>query len=274
MTKSAVRGMDAVQQFAERELGMKLETFTVSGASKRGWTTWLTGAVDKRATAIAPMVIDMLNMAPQMKHQVETWGDYSRMIDDYTELGLQKQLQTPKGKQLASIVDPWSYRRVLQQPKLVILGTNDPYWPVDALNLYWNDLEGDKYILYVPNNAHGLRDIARLVGSVNALHKHSNGGPKLAKLDWKQEDTADGLTLRVSASDKPQRVRAWIASSPTRDFRPAKWTSHDMDADGDAFAYKLPTPKSGYMAIFGEAVFDGEPLAYYLSTTMRIVGAK
>ena len=116
--------------------------------------------------------------------------------------------------------------------------------------------------------------IARLVGSVNALHQHTNGGPKLAKLDWRQDETADGLSLRVSASVKPQRVRAWIASSPTRDFRQSRWTSFDMDADGDAFLYKLPTPKSGCTAIFGEAVFGGEPLAYYLSTTMRIVAAK
>jgi PhoPQ-activated pathogenicity-related protein len=274
MTKSAVRGMDAVQQFAARELGLKLQTFTVSGASKRGWTTWLTGAVDPRATAIAPMVIDMLNMGPQMKHQVESFGDYSPMINDYTDLGLQKQLETKAGKRLVSIVDPFSYRTQLTQPKLVILGTNDPYWPVDALNLYWNDLAGEKYILYVPNNAHGLRDIGRLAGSINALHKHTNGGPKLAQIDWRHEAASNGLTLRVSASEKPQRVRAWVATSPTRDFRPAKWVSHDMTADGDEHVYKLATPTAGYAAVFGEAVFDGEPLAYYLSTTMRLLKAK
>ncbi len=274
MTKSAVRGMDAVQQFAERELGMKIDTFTVSGASKRGWTTWLTGAVDKRATAIAPMVIDMLNMAPQMKHQLASWGDYSPQIDDYTELNLQQHLDTKAGKHLCSIVDPFSYRHMLTQPKLVILGTNDVYWPVDALNIYWDDLEGEKRILYVPNNGHGLQDIGRIVGSVNALHCAASGGPQLAKLDWKHETTGDGLTLRVTSSDKPQRVRAWIATSPTRDFRPAKWTSVDMQAGGDGFVYQLPAPKSGFAALFGEAVYDGKPLSYYLSTTMRLIEAK
>jgi len=41
--------------------GHTIENFLVSGASKRGWTAWLVGCVDKRAIAIAPIVMDMLN---------------------------------------------------------------------------------------------------------------------------------------------------------------------------------------------------------------------
>jgi PhoPQ-activated pathogenicity-related protein len=274
MVKSAVRGMDAVQQFAKREWEMQLDTFTVSGASKRGWTTWLTGAIDPRVTAIAPMVIDMLNMGPQMKHQVESFGDYSRMIDDYTELGLQDQLQTDQGKRLQAIVDPYSYREQIQQPKLIILGSNDDYWPVDALNLYWDGLAGEKYILYVPNNRHGLKDYARVVGSVNALHQHTNGGPKLPQLDWKYEDHADGVTLQINSSIKPQRVRAWATTSGTRDFRQSKFASFDVDEKDDQYKFTLPRPPKGHAAVFGEVVYDGEPLSYYLSTTVRVVSAK
>ena len=47
--------LDAVQAFARQEFNHKIEKFVVSGASKRGWTTWLTGAVDARVRAIAPM---------------------------------------------------------------------------------------------------------------------------------------------------------------------------------------------------------------------------
>ena len=62
MVKSGIRAMDAMQEFlATDEAGkQKIERFVVAGGSKRGWTTWLIGAMDKRVVAIIPLVIDAL----------------------------------------------------------------------------------------------------------------------------------------------------------------------------------------------------------------------
>jgi PhoPQ-activated pathogenicity-related protein len=276
MVKSAVRAMDAIEEFARAEWQLDVEHFLVTGASKRGWTTWLTGAVDPRVNAIAPMVIDMLNMKPHMELQELSFGGYSEQIHDYTEKGLQDHMDSSRGDALRSIVDPYSYRSQLKQPKLIILGTNDRYWPVDALNLYWDDLEGEKYILYVPNNGHGLRDHMRLVGTVSALHEQITGGKAMPKLEWKYEDRGDSLRLVLSSDTKPEAVRSWNAASETRDFREASWESQDVsasDGEGRRFVVEIEKPANGFAAVFAEAEFNGRPMAFYLSTNLRVVSA-
>src|SRR5262249_23490546 len=83
MVNSLVKAMDALQAFAQREWNFIIRYFVVSGGSKRGWTTWPTGAVEPRVKAIAPLVIDTLNMKAQMPYQLKSYGKYSEMIGDY-----------------------------------------------------------------------------------------------------------------------------------------------------------------------------------------------
>jgi len=140
MVKSAVRAMDTVQAYSAKEHNEKVEKFVVTGASKRGWTTWLTAAVDKRVVGMAPMVIDMLNMREQTQWAQKVYGKQSDQIRDYTELNLVDQIDHPRMVALRKFVDPYSYRNRYNIPKLLLLGRNDPYWTVDSLRHYWNDL--------------------------------------------------------------------------------------------------------------------------------------
>src|SRR5437588_9428096 len=116
MVKSAVRAMDAVQEFAQKSSNQKIDGFVVGGASKRGWTTWLTGAVDPRIKAIAPMVIDMLNMKAQVNWAEKVYGKQSEQIHDYTDLNLIGRIDDPPMKRLRSWVDPYSYRQRYNMP--------------------------------------------------------------------------------------------------------------------------------------------------------------
>lgn len=276
MVKSAVKAMDAVQEFAATEWDLAIERFTITGASKRGWTTWLTGATDKRAAAIAPMVIDVLDMPNQMKHQKESYGKLSDQIKDYTDREIPQRMDSPEGKALNAIVDPFAYRDALKQPKLIILGTNDPYWVLDSLNLYWDHLHGEKYCLYVPNKGHGIEDFPRVVGGIVAFHKASVGEMKLPKLTWEYRNGGDKLALSIESDAEPQRVVVWTARSDSKDFRQATWESQEIKAADGKHVFELPIPRpgDGYAAVFGEAVFDGGELPYFLSTTVRIVGGE
>ena len=87
--------MDALQALAKENGKPAVKRFVVTGGSKRGWTTWLTGVVDDRVVAIAPMVIVMLNLGKQGPNQLKVWGKYSEQIDDYVERGLTEKIATP-----------------------------------------------------------------------------------------------------------------------------------------------------------------------------------
>jgi PhoPQ-activated pathogenicity-related protein len=274
MVKSAVRGMDAVLEFTRRDWSLDLHTFTVTGASKRGWTTWLTSVVDPRVTALAPMVIDVLNMGPQMAHQEAVWGKPSSQIHDYTERGLHRKLQSEAGQSLVAIVDPYQYRRELTQPKLIILGTNDPYWTVDALNLYWDGLVGEKHILYVPNNAHGLADLGRVFGSLNALHQRILRGQPLPQLAWQYDEGESDVCLTVHSDPPARRITAWMATAPTQDFRQAQWQSYPMKQAGPKHTFQVDRRRDGFAAVFAEAEYQADEVPYYFSTNLRVVGAE
>jgi PhoPQ-activated pathogenicity-related protein len=179
MVKSAARAMDTVQAFSRDRWQHPIDAFTVTGASKRGWTSWLTAAVDPRVASIAPIAIDMLNVPAQIKLQQATFGALSEQVQDYANIDLPGRVNTERGQSLMAMVDPYRYRADLTQPKLILLGTNDKYWPLDALKVYWDELSEPKRVLYVPNQGHGVRDFARLVGGLSALHRYSSHGEGL-----------------------------------------------------------------------------------------------
>ena len=272
MVKSAVRAMDVVQSAVQQRWGASIESFTVTGASKRGWTAWLTAAVDSRVMAVAPMVIDVLNMQAQIELQHATWGDVSEEIRDYSAHDLPARLGTERGRELLSIVDPYSYRERLTAPKLILLSTNDRYWPLDALKLYWPGLPEPKRVLYVPNEGHGLNDVDRVIGALSAMHRHAAAGTSLPQVSWTFAQSADELSIKLKADCPTRRILVWSARSPTRDFRDAHWTSRDCTPSNDGYRCSVTRIEEGYTAGFAEATFeDGREPPLSVSTTVCIV---
>ena len=282
MVKSMARAMDALQAFAKQEWNVTVTHFVVSGASKRGWTSWLTAAADPRVKALAPCVIDTLNMPAQLPHQLKSFGAYSEQIADYTKRGLVPAPDTPEGKKLWSMVDPWAYRDKLKKPTMIINGTNDPYWSQDALNLYWDDLPGDKWILYVPNAAHNLvqkhdtptilPDRSRALNTLSAFARSQIHDLPMPKLKWQFEGSAPTLHIIIESSPAPKAARLWTAHSTTRDFRQSKWQSKPMDIKDNRTSADFPTPEKGFSASFAEVEFEMDNFTYYLSTQIRIDG--
>lgn len=271
MVKAAVRAMDATQAFAADEWNLPLERFTVLGGSKRGWTTWLTGAVDPRAAALAPIVIDALNFEAHMPHQITMWGAMSEELAPYTRSGLTETLSSSAGRDLRRIVDPYIYRDRLTQPKLIVVATNDRYFPVDALNLYWDSMPEPKHVLYLPNDGHRADDFGRLVPALAALHRLGADGVELPDLQWQFEQRGDGLRLCVRAAPPPASVVLWTADSEDTDFRDAVFAPANVDAGEDGFVADVEPPSTGFRAVFAEALLGDPDHRYLLSTNLRIM---
>jgi PhoPQ-activated pathogenicity-related protein len=110
------------------------------------------------------------------------------------------------------------------------------------------------------------------LGTITALHRQAAGELKLADLDWQFSEEPGEVRLSVKSSQRPQRVSAWLAESPTRDFRDARWSSQPMQSKGDGHEFVLPLKTDGMQAVFGEAVFATDRVPYFLSTNVRIYG--
>ncbi len=278
MVKSLVKSMDAIQDVFKKEWKEDVTGFIVSGASKRGWTTWLTAASDPRVCAIAPMVIDTLNMQAQLPHQLKMFGKLSDSIKDYTERGLVPMKDTPEEKQMWAWVDPYTYKEKYTMPKLVVLGTNDPYWSTDALNLYWDGLPGKKWISYTPNAGHNLVADGgpwRALNTVSAFTRHQITGKPIPEVTWKHDDTAAGkLRLTIKGSPAPLKIQLWQANNPGTDFRTATWTSREVPVKDGGAEIEVEKPATGCTAFFADAGYEIDSIPYTLCTQIRIVTDK
>jgi PhoPQ-activated pathogenicity-related protein len=276
MVKSAVRAMDAVQAFLKSDEGgaIDIQKFVVAGGSKRGWTTWMTAAVDPRVTAIVPIVIDVLNVKPSMDHHYGAYGFWAPAVGDYVEHKIVDWADTPQYDALLRIEDPYAYRHRFTMPKFIVNAAGDQFFLPDSSQFYFDDLPGEKYLRYVPNTDHSLKD-SDAVQSIQAFYYSVLTGQSRPTFSW---DFPNPESIRVESSTQPQAVRLWKATNPAaRDFRletlgPA-YTSIELETRGEGnFQATVNAPEQGWTAFFIELTFpSGGPFPFKFTTPVRIV---
>lgn len=260
MTKSAVRAMDTITAFcaSEKGGGVKVEKFVVAGASKRGWTTWAAAAVDKRVAAIIPIVIDVLNVEPSFVHHWRAYGFWAPAVKDYTQFQIMDWMGKPRNRELMRIEDPYEYRDRLTMPKFILNSAGDQFFLPDSWQFYYPGLKGEKYLRYVPNSDHSLRNTdAR--ESLEAYYAAFLKGTPRPRFDWKIEKNGD---IRVKAVDRPTEVKLWAATNPkARDFRletiknAYQATPLNESAPG-VYVGRVPKPPAGWTAYFVELTYS------------------
>lgn len=259
MTKAVVRAMDTAQQFLAAK-SIRIDRFILTGGSKRGWTAWLTAAVDKRVAAIAPASIDFLNLGEQVRHQCEAYGFYPEAIRDYAALDVLSQARTPAGVALTGIIDPFDYRQRYTLPKFMLNAAGDQYFMPDSSRFYFGDLPRRKWLRYSPNTDHAQNTAAWLSGVAWAKKVLDN--KPLPRLDWTYDP--DAAEIRVKTLNKPSQVTLWTASNPdARDFRLMSignaWRGDTLrNLGGGRYVGRIPKPPRGWGAGFIELSY-GSP---------------
>ena len=279
MVKSGVKAMDAVQEFLASDAGgkVKVNQFVVSGGSKRGWTTWLVGAVDKRVIAIMPTVIDALNSEEITKHHYEAYGFFSSALDDYVNHGLfPHKIGTPEYKAVLAIEDPYNYlhRARLKIPKYLVNASGDQFFLPDNSQFYYAQLQGEKYLRYVENAKHNLAG-SDARESMLAFYMSVLKNQKRPRYAWTKEK--DG-TLIVKTATPPKEVNLWQATNPNaRDFRldviGKAYTKTVLKAEkSGVYIGRVAKPANGATAFFVELVYDsGGQYPFKFSTEVSIV---
>lgn len=278
MVKSGVRAMDAIQEFMASEAGgrAKVDQFVVAGASKRGWTTWLVGEVDKRVVGIVPMVIDALNSQAITRHHFEAYGFFAPSLQDYVNHGLfPHKLGTSEYEAVLKVEDPYEHRArsSLKLPKFLINASGDQFFLPDNSRFYYSDLPEEKHLRYVPNAKHNLAGSDAL-NSLIAFYQSIVENKPRPRFTWTRDGTG---SIVVRSPDKPTAVRLWQATNPAeRDFRLdviGKAYQSTVIPQGKTGEYvaRVATPAKGFTAYFVEVEFaSGGKYPFKFSTEVTI----
>ncbi|MFL0685562.1 MAG: PhoPQ-activated pathogenicity-related family protein [Algoriphagus aquaeductus] len=261
MTKAAKLAMDAVTEVVQKNYQKPIQSFMVGGASKRGWTTWTTAATDDRVIAIAPVVIDLLNLVPSFQHHWRNYGFWAPAVGDYVREGVMNWVGTPEFDRMMEITEPYAFRKDYDMPKLIINAAGDEFFQPDSWKFYWDSLPGEKHIMYVPNSGHDVGKSDALPNLISFYKSILNQG-KRPSYGWKVE--GDQIKITFDAANKPAAIKLWSAYNPlSRDFRidvfGPNWTSEDIAVpDTGELTVNLITPESGYRGYFVELTYGGD----------------
>jgi len=217
--------MDAIQQFVVSKSLPPISNFVVGGASKRGWTTWMVGAMaDPRVSAIVPIVAPISNIVPQFNEQYQSYDEFSFAVDDYIDEGIFGWVNTPEFLALLKNIDPKTYPQALGAiPKYVIVASLDEFFMPDSAQYYWNDIPGEKYLWIVQNADHSLaQQVLQVVISLGEFYVSTYDGFQL-RPTYYWNITNEGKTITFTDTSLKGNIDdayVWIsANNPARDWR-------------------------------------------------------
>jgi PhoPQ-activated pathogenicity-related protein len=296
MVKASLRAMDAVSEFAAKKfptMNYKLDYYAVAGASKRGWTTWLVGAVDPdRVMLIVPVVLDAVNFINVEHHQYRSYGGWSWALSDYTDMDIMERLDDPNMLLLAQNEDPYYFFDRLTMPKLIVNAALDEFQQPDDTHYWWADLPEPKHFIMTPNAEHSeATGILEIVPAICAWYAKHLQLEKVPEFTWTINNSTGEIVVTLDEHGIVYEANVYWAYScgnnaadgvMRRDFRIANLDNPckcGVAYDGYCSNFKSLWSKQQleektvrghrtYSAVL-DAPTDGRWIAYFIDVTYR-----
>jgi len=288
MTKAVVRAMDTVTKFTTTLFNntKPIQRFAIGGASKRGWTTWTAGAVDKRVVGIIPIVAPVGRLVPQMNEMWRSYGEWSFVLSDYVEENLLHHLNNKVFKTLLDHVDPLTFKDRLTMPKFIICAPGDEFFLTNGINFMYSQLPEPKLLRIVPNSEHSLalHEIDLMLSVTHWLISLVEQTTQ-PHISWTISSNGETIEVKILNPQQllPKRALLWTATNrQERDFRLIRCGDIDPRCINPKFFFPTeleissnytyvghnPTPKEGWIAFLISLEYPGNTdLDFFRVTT-------
>ena len=182
-------------------------------------------------------------------------------------------MHTENGNDITTMIDPYSYRDKLTMPKLILIGTNDEYWPVDAIKNYLGEIPGENYIHYVPNAGHDLDGGEQALMAISAFFGRTLSGDQYPICKWNINENEKQLTLSVETSpEELLGANLWTADSEDRDFRDDVWNNKKTNTvNQKSIDVQVDFPESGFRAFYLDLIYSDPNKGEYTKSTRMFV---
>ncbi|XP_060616935.2 autocrine proliferation repressor protein A-like isoform X1 [Anolis sagrei] len=277
MVKATVRAMDTITAFLMNESNgkMNITKFTLAGISKRGWSSWLTAAVDNRVVSFFPFLADLLNMRKNLHHQYRSYCGWTFLLRPLRDTNITQQLDKPRFKEMASHIDPLEYNgRYSMQAKYISVATGDEFFQPDDSHYYFSQLMGEKLFRIVPNIGHAhtllLGQRVTLLDSLKAFYVSTMQNLRRPQITWNRTETNTSGIIHLFTDQEPLSTKCYFAStlsSQRRDFRlfvgpgipqPVLWCQCSVEkVRPGIYKAEVNKPLKGWRGFFIEVTFPG-----------------
>ncbi|EGG22960.1 hypothetical protein DFA_05090 [Cavenderia fasciculata] len=278
-TKATVRAFDCISKFMKDSFPPwfpKVKSFVVSGASKRGWASWLAAAVDPRVKAVIPVVMPILDLVKNCENHYKAYGGWSYAYYNYYGEGVMAYMGTPQFDAMAKEIDPINWVDQLLVPKYIVTAVGDQFFIPDSSAFFFHKLLGAKHQRIHPGADHSLlQRWSQFIQEVTTYYNMVINRQSLPDFEWSVipdiVSNTTAITIVTDKRDCPSSVLLYTAdtiSTTKRDWRQLlapnvpqniTWAITPLSPYSDSNVFKTvisAPPAGGWRGAFVELTYD------------------